>query len=81
MASGARTAPTISVWFRTAPDVGVPAVSLVDADADVLAAAWPWREFRWPGQKHYSGAYSSTERDLVLYESRLELARLLFADF
>ena len=28
------------------------------------------------------GAYwSSTERDLVTYESRLELARLLFADF
>jgi hypothetical protein len=46
MASGARTAATITVRFRTAPNVGVSAVSLVDADADVLAAAWPWREFR-----------------------------------
>ena len=43
MASGARTAATMTVWFRTAPNIG--AVSLVDADADVLAAAWPWREF------------------------------------
>ena len=39
MASGARTAATITVQFRTASNVGVSAVSLVDADADVLAAA------------------------------------------
>ena len=39
MASGARTAATITVRFRTAPNVGVSAVSLVDADANVLAAA------------------------------------------
>ena len=44
MASGARTAATITVRFRTAPNVGVSAVSLVDAD--VLAAAWLWRECR-----------------------------------
>jgi hypothetical protein len=48
-----------------------------------LAAAVPWRAFRWHrGQKHYSGAYwSSTVGGHVIYESRLELARLLFADF
>lgn len=48
-----------------------------------LAAAAPWRVFRWyQGQKHYSGTYwSSTMRDHVIYESRLELARLLFDDF
>ncbi|MCG5213373.1 TnsA-like heteromeric transposase endonuclease subunit [Streptosporangium sp. KLBMP 9127] len=34
------------------------------------------------GQKHYSGTYwSATQCDHVIYESRLELARLLFADF
>ncbi|GAA3264582.1 TnsA-like heteromeric transposase endonuclease subunit [Streptomyces labedae] len=34
------------------------------------------------GQKHYSGSYwSSTQSDHVIYESRLELARLLYADF
>jgi len=43
----------------------------------------PWRSFRWyRGQKHYSGTYwSSTVGGHVIYESRLELARLLFADF
>jgi hypothetical protein len=45
--------------------------------------ASPWRTFRWyKGQKHYSGFFwAATEHDLVIYESRLELARLLFADF
>ena len=53
----------------------------VHASADMFA--WPWRTFRWyKGQRHYSGFYwSSTERAHVIYESRLELARLLFADF
>jgi hypothetical protein len=48
-----------------------------------LADAVPWRTFRWhQGQRHYSGFYwSATMRDLVVYESRLELARLLCADF
>jgi hypothetical protein len=39
--------------------------------------------FRWhKGQRHYSGMYwSATMRDHVIYESRLELSRLIFADF
>lgn len=51
--------------------------------AEVLGGAAPWRRFRWyHGQKHYSGSYwSATESGHVIYESRLELARLLFADF
>ncbi|WP_423488274.1 TnsA-like heteromeric transposase endonuclease subunit [Mycobacteroides sp. PCS013] len=59
------------------------AVRLADADPSSLIDAYPWREFRWrAGQKHYSGAYwSATEGRHVIYESRLELARLLFADF
>lgn len=59
-------------------------VDWVDVSPEELVdAAIPWRTFRWyHGQKHYSGAYwSSTERALVIYESRLELARLLLADF
>lgn len=54
-----------------------------DASADLLRTAVPWRTFRWyKGQQHYSGTYwSATMRDHVIYESRLELARLLFADF
>ncbi|MFD6312014.1 TnsA-like heteromeric transposase endonuclease subunit [Streptomyces nigra] len=53
------------------------------ASTDLLSAAAPWRVFRWyGGQKHYSGTYwSVTIRDHVIYESRLELTRLLFADF
>ena len=50
---------------------------------DELAAATPWRTFRWyKGQKHYSGHYwSATTRTHVPYESRLELTRLLDADY
>lgn len=50
---------------------------------ELISNATPWRTFRWRhGQKHYSGTYwSATERAHVIYESRLELARLLFADF
>lgn len=64
---------------------GVEATAVWDeiAPAELIDAAIPWRRFRWyHGQRHYSGAYwSSTERALVIYESRLELARLLLADF
>ncbi|MFI9580812.1 hypothetical protein ACIHCQ_02965 [Streptomyces sp. NPDC052236] len=47
----------------------------------LLQSACPWRTFRWyKGQKHYSGTYwSSTMRDHVIHESRLELTRLLLA--
>ncbi|WP_260987928.1 TnsA-like heteromeric transposase endonuclease subunit [Streptomyces sp. CFMR 7] len=49
----------------------------------LLQEARPWRTFRWyKGQQHYSGTYwSATVRDHVIYESRPELGRLLFADF
>lgn len=48
-----------------------------------LFRAKPWRTFRWYyGQRHYSGAYwATTERDHVIYESRLERANLILADF
>jgi hypothetical protein len=52
------------------------------AAGDVLAGL-PVREFRsYQGRRHYSGWYwSSTMSRLVAYESRLELARILLADF
>jgi hypothetical protein len=61
----------------------VSMVELAAADAGRLAAGMPWRVFRWRrGQAHYSGWYwSSTAGAHVVYESRLELARLLLADF
>ncbi|MFJ5308034.1 TnsA-like heteromeric transposase endonuclease subunit [Streptomyces sp. NPDC088350] len=57
------------IWSRSGVDVFEPSI--------------PWRTFRWRnGQKHYSGTHwSSTMRDHVAYESRLELTRLLYADF
>lgn len=77
------TAVTTTVRYRPDPEVDASEVALVDANASVLAAARPWREFRWrAGQKHYSGTYwSATDDRHVIYESRLELARVLFADF
>lgn len=50
---------------------------------DALFGAVPVREFRsYKGRKHYSGWYwSSTTGEMVAYESRLELARILLADF
>jgi len=43
----------------------------------------PWRQVRsLHGRAHYSGSYASaTMGGFVVYESRLELARLLLADF
>jgi len=83
MVPAGEAAATITVQFRTAPATDVSATTLADADPVTLATARPWREFRWrAGQKHYSGTYwSATEGRHVIYESRLELARLLFADF
>ncbi|GAB3849295.1 TnsA-like heteromeric transposase endonuclease subunit [Micromonospora andamanensis] len=52
------------------------------ADEDLLGGV-PVREFRWfKGRRFYSGWYwSATTGSLVAYESRLELARILLADF
>lgn len=54
-----------------------------EVSSTALFRAAPWRTFRWYfGQRHYSGFYwSATECDHVIYESRLELANLLLADF
>jgi hypothetical protein len=72
-----------TVSARNADGVAVEDCLWDDVDVGVLAAATPWRTFRWyGGQKHYSGVFwSSTQRDHVIYESRLELAVLLLADF
>ena len=59
------------------------AALLGEASLDDLSTACPWRTFRWyKGQKHYSGWYwAATNLCSVIYESRLELCRLLYADF
>lgn len=50
---------------------------------DVLRLALPWRTFRrYKSQKHWSGSlWTATGQDLLIHESRLELARLPYAVF
>ena len=71
-----------TVSFRTESGVAEDK-SWAVVDSTVLSSTVPWRKFRWyKGQRHYSGMYwSATMRDHVVYESRLELSRLIFADF
>lgn len=77
------TAEGVRVRVRVGEDGAESAVQWREVGTELLFAARPWRTFRWyHGQRHYSGFYwASTEQDLVIYESRLELARLLLADF
>jgi hypothetical protein len=83
MGRGGDKASTASISYRRADDLSEVTREWTAAGIDELAAAAPWRTFRWyRGQRHYSGTYwSSTVGGHVIYESRLELARLLFADF
>ncbi|MGI8902717.1 MAG: hypothetical protein ACR2IP_03470 [Solirubrobacteraceae bacterium] len=72
--------PELRIRDASGVEHGLP---LAQARLDVLATAAPWRAFRsHRGQPHFPGLYwSSTTRGHVGYESRLELARLLLADF
>jgi hypothetical protein len=69
--------------LRSASDGQEQTLKLRDVASAAFAEASPWRRFRWvKGRKHYSGTYwSATVDGHVIYESRLELARLLYADF
>ncbi|SBU96842.1 TnsA endonuclease N terminal [Streptomyces sp. Ncost-T6T-1] len=71
-----------TAWIRYGGDrvkeVGIGRLGLRHLQDSV-----PWRQVRSRhGQKHLPGTYwSSTMGGFVIYESRLELARLLLADF
>jgi hypothetical protein len=71
-----------TVSFRTESGV-VEDESWTAVDSDRLSNTVPWRTFRWfKGQRHYAGIdWCATTCDHVIYESRLELSRLIFADF
>lgn len=70
------------VWIRFGPAVTQP-VRISQLRRGHFTDAWPWRRFRsHQGQAHLSGSYwAATTGGHVVYESRLELARLLLADF
>jgi hypothetical protein len=76
------SAESATVSFRTESGVSEDKPWTV-VDSAALSNTLPWRKFRWhKGQRHYSGVYwSATMRDHVVYESRLELSRLILADF
>jgi hypothetical protein len=81
--AGLASAESATVCFRAVSGEVQGPRPWEEVSAEALAAAAPWRTFRWhQGQRHYSGTYwSATEHGHVIYESRLELARLMFADF
>jgi hypothetical protein len=72
--------PSVSVRL---PDGTVSERPLRRVTAGQVVRAGPWRVTRSArGQAHYPGYYwSATSGGHVIYESRLELARLLLADF
>jgi hypothetical protein len=77
------TVRSVTVSVRGADGTVVEDRPWETVPVEALTAGAPWRTFRWYlGQRHYSGVFwSSTQRDHVIYESRLELAVLLSADF
>ena len=79
-APGTFAEPVVSLRMADGGEVHRP---LRDVRARQVVAAVPWRGTRSVrGQAHYPGYYwSATTSAHVIYESRLELARLLIADF
>ena len=84
---GYRSAPELAdgdavAWLRYPAGTEASRPLRLLRAAEVVAAV-PWRRVRSArGQAHYPGWYwSATTGGHVVYESRLELARLLVADF
>jgi hypothetical protein len=81
-AGGRPRAGRVSVRYRAAAGEFVD-TTLDRVSPEHVVAGRPVREFRsYKGRRHYSGWYwSATTRTLLAYESRLELARIMLADF
>lgn len=69
--------------MRIRSHAGVRVVAADQLRLEHFAGSVPWRRWRsYHGQPHLSGSYwAATVGDHVVYESRLELERLLLADF
>jgi hypothetical protein len=82
MSLASQHASHIRVMYRAGDGAAVE-TTLDRVAAEDVVAGLPVREFRWyKDRRHYSGWYwSSTGQRLVAYESRLELARIMLADF
>jgi hypothetical protein len=75
--------PSDAVVSLRMADGGEASFPLRQVQGRQVVAAVPWRKTRSArGQAHYPGYFwSATMGGHVIYESRLELARLLLADF
>ena len=72
----------VDVTYRT--DTGAPVATTLDrVMVEEVSVGRPVRELRWyQERKHYSGwHWSSTTQGMIIYESRLELSRIILADF
>lgn len=81
---GVVTARDVDVIVEFAPADGAPiGTALADASATAIVQGMPVRRFgSYAGMRHYPAWWwSSTNKDLVGYESLLERDRLLVADF
>jgi len=80
---GVGRATDVVVSYRRLDDLNEVTGGWFAVGIGELEDAAAWRTFRWcHGQRHYSGTYwSSTVGGHIIYESRLELAHLLFSDF
>lgn len=78
-----RDSDSVKLSLRAAEDGEIIHIPPWNLSPSFMADTQPFRKFRsYKGQRHYSGTYwSSTESGHVIYESRLELSRLLIADF
>lgn len=74
---------SVELSLRAAEDGEIIHIPPWRLTPSLMADTRPFRKFRsYKGQRHHSGTYwSSTESGHVIYESRLELSRLLLADF
>jgi hypothetical protein len=83
MGSPVDVVPASGVEVRFRRGAGTRVCGLDRLSVDEVLAAGPVREFRWyRGRRFYSSWYwSATTGGLVPYESRLELARIMLADF
>jgi hypothetical protein len=75
--------PVVSLRMADGSEAHRPLRDVRDVRARQVVTSVPWRGTRSArGQAHYPGYYwSATMSAHVIYESRLELARLLIADF
>jgi hypothetical protein len=80
--AGSMSSSSVEVRYKGA-DRELRVSTLDRVDVDEVLAGVPVREFRWfKGRQFYSGWYwSATGERLLAYESRLELARIMLADF